>query len=178
MRLKISTVVIILLLGLTTNILGADLNKKESEDFFWKIVDSIRNESPDYFNFFSETSKITYNWPKSYMMGPRTISRFEAFKDSQGRFWYYAENHSFDLEKPEVIVKGDTATISAVFYERYTMSGYTFSNKAKHEYRIAKQAGKLKIVEFINDITDISDEEYFDRLNTVAKKSGDKKSKK
>ncbi len=145
--------------ALSTSALAADITKKEAEDYFWKVVETIQTEDPAYFKLFDENAKISYNVPKSWEMENGDVS-MKDFKETQEGLWMATENHSFDLENPEVAVDGDTATVSTTFYERYTIQGYTSSSENKQVYTIEKDGDELSIVAFQNDVTDLTDQQY------------------
>ncbi|WP_062267823.1 hypothetical protein [Endozoicomonas arenosclerae] len=152
------------------NVFAAEVTEKEAKEYFWnKVVDSIQTEAPDYFELFSKDAKIHYTFPKSYEMENGEV-KLSDFKETQEEFWNYTENHSFDLEEPVVKTEGDKAVVSTTFYERYTMEGYTLANEAKHKYTLAKVDGKLKIVEFNNVITDLTEQEYEEKKEAKAVK--------
>jgi len=157
MRFRSMLTALLLVLCLGSAAHAGNITQKESETFFWKIVDRIQNESPEYFTLFSDTAKVVYTWPESYMMGPRTVSSFNEFKDGVNEFWAYSENHSFDLKPPKIVIQGDRAVVTALFFERYTLGGYTLENKARHTYVLARGKGGIKIVEFTNHVSEITE---------------------
>ncbi|MGY0218304.1 hypothetical protein ACWJJH_13110 [Endozoicomonadaceae bacterium StTr2] len=148
--------------ALSVNVLAAGISEKEASDYFWnKIIEKIQNEDPAYFDIFSKQAKITYKLPESYEMKSGDITLAE-YKQSQETLWEYTENHSFDLEKPAIKAEGDKTVITTTLFERYTMQGYTLSNKTEQKYVLSKVDGKLKVVEFDNIVSDTTDQEYQD----------------
>ncbi len=164
---KISIFLVVMVFSASA--LAADLSKKEAEDVFWKLVESIRNESPNYFDFFASDAKITYELPESYGMKGGEISVKE-FKKYQEQSWEYTDNHSFDLEKPRIVVSGGKATINVTFYERYTMQGYTTTNESIQTYVLSRREGKIKVVEFKSIVHDLTDQQYEKKKTGAIKK--------
>ncbi|MBB6520835.1 hypothetical protein [Pseudoteredinibacter isoporae] len=119
-----------IILSLSSHSSFADnISKDEAKQTFWTLMENIQNEDPSYFDFFKADAKITYNMPASYEMPSGNISVSELQEVIQG-FWQYSENHSFDTRNPKISVDGKNAEVKAIVYERYTMEGYTFSNKS------------------------------------------------
>lgn len=160
-----------IILSLTANLAMADkINKDEAKQTFWSLMEDIQNEDPAYFDFFKTDAKITYTMPASYEMPSGDISVSELREVIQG-FWQYSENHSFDTSNPTISIDGKNAKIKATVYERYTMEGYTLSNKSTQTFTLRKVNGKVKVTQFVNNIEDISDSEYQEALATMPKKS-------
>ncbi|MGI9275584.1 MAG: hypothetical protein ACR2PT_12160 [Endozoicomonas sp.] len=153
----------------SASILAADLSKKDAEDFFWKLVESVRNESADYFNFFASDAKITYELPESYQMKSGEIS-LKDLKQYQEETWSYTDNYSFDLEKPKVVTKGGKATINTTFYERYTTQGSTTTNESIQKYVLGRQGGNIKVLEFKSIVHDLTKQQYEEKKKTKAMK--------